>query len=174
MLQSKDIGWQIGSKKNKTQVSPARGRTWAPVVGVLRPGHWTTRKFLIPGNINWYGLSQKSPSQHQDLAPPNNLQAPVLDLSGQTTNKTGRQPLPLANRLPKVILSTQTPQNTTFDVALPTRGQDPAPPTRVQAPVPPTRKPTQALGPNSPTRGQTPEAKGAMALQPAERRPQTQ
>ena len=91
--------------------------------------------------------------------------------SGQTTSKMGTQPHPSADRLPKAILSSQPPINTPLDTALPTRGTRP---TSEQAPVPPTRKPAQASGPTSPTRGQTPEARRATILQPAERRPQTQ
>ena len=45
------------------------------------------------------------------------------------------------SKLTKVILSSQTCQNTTPDVALSTEGRDSALPTKVQAPVPPTRKP---------------------------------
>ena len=32
----------------------------------------------VPGNVDWCELSQRSPFWHQDLAPPNSLQAPVL------------------------------------------------------------------------------------------------
>ena len=56
----------------------------------------------------------------------------------------------------------------------PPDGQDPTPPTSGQAPVTPTRKPAQALGPTSPTRGQTSEARRTTILQPVERRRQTQ
>ena len=52
-------------------------------------------------------------------------------------------------------------------------GKDPAAHTRGQAPVPPTSKPTQAPGPTSPSKGQTPEARGTMTQQPVGRRPQT-
>ena len=52
---------------------------------------------------------------------PNGQQAPALDAPCQTTSKTGTQPRPLAERLQKVILSSQTPQNTPLDAALPTR-----------------------------------------------------
>ena len=61
----------------------------------------------------------------------------------QTTSKSGTQPHPLAERLPKIILSTQTPQNTPLDVVLPIRNTNPASSTRAQAPVLSTRKPTQ-------------------------------
>ena len=50
-----------------------------------------------------------------------NQQAPVLDTPCQTTSKTGIQPHPLAERLPKIIISPQTPQNTPPDSVLPTR-----------------------------------------------------
>ena len=92
------------------------------LVGALSLGHWTAREFQAPGNINWQELSQRSQSRHQDLAPPNCLQNPVLDASCQTTSKTGTQPHPSSDRLPKVILSSQTPPNTQHDMALPIRG----------------------------------------------------
>ena len=94
-------------------------RAWASRVGAPNPGCWTAREFLGPGNINWCVLSQRYPSRHQDLAPPNCLQAPVLDTSCRTTSKTGTQPHPSADMLPKAILSSQTPQNTPPDTALP-------------------------------------------------------
>ena len=46
---------------------------------------------------------------------------PILDTPCQTTSKTGTQTHPLAERLPKIILSSQTPQNTPPDTLLPTR-----------------------------------------------------
>ena len=57
-------------------------------------------------------------------ARPSSTQRPaitVLDTLCQTTSKTGKQPQPLAERLPKIILRSQTPQNTPTDVDLPTR-----------------------------------------------------
>ena len=59
----------------------------------------------------------------QDLAPPNYQQLPELDASHQTTNKTGTQTHPSEHRLSKVILSSQTPQNTPPDMALLIRGK---------------------------------------------------
>ena len=59
----------------------------------------------------------------QDLAPLNGQKLPVLDSSHQTTNKTGTQTHPLTHRLPKVILSSKTPQNTPPDTALLIRGK---------------------------------------------------
>ena len=46
--------------------------------------------------------------------------------SGQTTSKIGTQPDPSADRLPKVILSSQPPQNTPLNTALTTRGTRPS------------------------------------------------
>ena len=71
--------------------SPASGQDWASGVGVLNPRHWTARKFLAPGNINWWQLSPKSPSWLQDPDPLNCLKAPVLDASSQATSKTGHK-----------------------------------------------------------------------------------
>ena len=66
-------------------------------------------------------ISQRSPSQRQDPAQLNDQQATVLDTLCQTTNKTGTQTHPLAERLPKIIIRPQTPQNTPLDMDLPTR-----------------------------------------------------
>ena len=112
------------------------------MVGAPSPGHWTARKFLVPGNINWHELTWRSPSQHQDPAPPNSLQAPELDTSEQTTSNTGIQSHPSADRLPKIVLSSQIPQNIPLDTALPRST------TRAHALVPSTRKPTQATKTN--------------------------
>ena len=100
---------------------PGRGLAWASGVRALSPGCWTTRGFPGPGNINQHVHSQRYPCQHQDPAAHNCLQAPVLDTSHQTTSKTGTQPHPSADRLSKVILSSQIPQNTPPDMALPFR-----------------------------------------------------
>ena len=69
------MSWLVGC------FSPARGWVLAYRVEVVSPGFWTSREFPGPGNINWCGISQRSPSQHQDLAPPNSLQATVEDAS---------------------------------------------------------------------------------------------
>ena len=92
-------------------------------------------------------ISQRSPSQCQNPAPLKNQQATVLDTLCQTTNKTGTQTHTLAERLPKIIIRPQTPQNTPPDVHLPNRRQDPASSTRTQALVPCTRKPIQPTEP---------------------------
>ena len=66
-------------------------------------------------------ISQRSPSQHQDPAPLNDQQATMLGTLCETTSKTETQTHPLAERLPKIIISTQTPQNTPPDMDLLTR-----------------------------------------------------
>lgn len=49
----------------------SRGWVWAPVVESLTANHWNKSELQTPGNINWDVVSQSSPFQHQDLAPPN-------------------------------------------------------------------------------------------------------
>ena len=140
-------------------------------MGALNPGCWITRDFLGLGNINQHVLSQRYPSQHQDLAPVNCLKVLILDTSCQTTSKIGTQPYSSASRLPEVIVSPQKPQNTPSNTALTIRRKRLRTPTRTQALVPPTRKTTQAPGPNLPSSGQRTEARRTTTLQPVEKRP---
>ena len=107
--------WALGS--------PASGRAWASGMGAPSPGRWTTREFPGPENINWCVHSQRYPNQHKDPAPHRCLWAPVLDTSWQTTSKPGTQCHPSADRLPKVILSSQTPQNMPLDLTPSFRGK---------------------------------------------------
>ena len=131
-------------------------------------GNWNAREFLAPE------LSRESPSQLQDLTPPNCLQAPLLDTPGKTTNKTGTQTQPSADRLPKVVLRPQTPQNTPPDAALSIRGKRSSS-THQNAGTSPSHQEVYISHWTKLTHwGQTPEARGTMTLQPAERRPQTQ
>ena len=97
-------------------------------------------------------ISQRSPSQRQDAAALIDQQATVLDTLCQTTRKTGTQPQPY-QRLPKIIIKSQTPKNTPTDVILPTERQDPDSSTRTQTLVPSTRKLTQPTEPTLATRG---------------------
>ena len=134
---------------------------------VLQPG-------VRPEPLRWK-------SRVQDVGPPENSQKQVitngessprdLHLNTKTqlhsttsklqcwtpyakkTSKTGIQPHPLAERLPKVKISSQSPQNTLPDAILPTERQDSALFTRTQAPVPSTMKPTQPTKPNLATGG---------------------
>lgn len=105
---------------------------------------WTTKEFPEPRNVNQLVLSWRYPSQHQDLAPHNCPQAPVLETSCQPRSKTETQPHSLAERLPKIVLSSQTPQNTWSG---PAHQREKLSFTH-QSAVLPTRKPTQAPGPN--------------------------
>ena len=110
---------------------------WASEVGEVNSGHWTIIDLPAPHNFNWQELAQRSPSQHKDPGPPNGPQTLVLHAPCQTTSKTGTQPHPLAERLTKIILSSQTPKNTPLDVALLTRKIQTHPPEhRHQSPPP--------------------------------------
>ena len=63
------------------------------------------REFPDPGNINQHVHSWRYPYQHQDLAPHNCLQVPVLNTSNQTTIKRATEAHSSVDRLPKVILT---------------------------------------------------------------------
>ena len=143
-------------------------------MGVLSSGCWTTREFPASGNINWQEFSQRSPSRIQDLASPNCPQAPMLDTSCQTTSKTRTQAHPSADRLPKVIASSQTPQNTPSDKALSIRRTRSSSTHQNTGTSPCHQKAYTGHWTNITHWGQTPEARGKMTLQSAERRPQTQ
>ena len=60
---------------------------------------------------------------------------------------------PLAERLPKIIRSSQTPQKHHWTWSCPPERQDPAPPTRTEVSVPSNRKPIQPTEPTSPPGG---------------------
>ena len=98
---------------------------------VLQPGvrpeprKWESQvqDFGPPGTSQPHVISigKSSPRDFHLNAPLNDQQAPVLDTPCQTTSKTETQPHPLAERLPKIIISSETPQNTPPDMVLPTR-----------------------------------------------------
>ena len=69
-------------------------------------------------------LSWGSTFWHQDLATPNNLQARAESLR-PNNNQDRTQPI-TENRMLKVILNSQPPQNIAFDIALHTRGIRPS------------------------------------------------
>ena len=98
--------WALGS--------PARGWHWAARVQALSPGCWTDREFPGPGNINQYASPGDIHLNTKILHHPTacRLQS-VLDTSCQTTSKTGTKPQTSADRLPKVVLSSQMPQKHT-------------------------------------------------------------
>ena len=87
--------WDLGHQ--------ARGHARAPVVGAASQNRWTNRGPQPPRNISRSEASQRSSSQHQDLALSNCLQTPVLDVSGQTTSKTGIQPHPSKKKNDKKV-----------------------------------------------------------------------
>ena len=142
----------------------------ASEVGELSSGHWS-RGLPAPCNIKWRKLSQRSPSQREDLARLNDQQATVVDNLCQTTSKTGKQPDSLAESQPKIIISSQTPQNTPPDAVLPTR--------KTRSSLMHQNKGTSPLHQEAYTTHwtnfshweQTRKTKGTMNLQPAKRRP---
>ena len=119
-------------------------------------------------------ISQRSPSQHQDPASLNDQQAPVLDTSCQTTSKTGTQPHPLAERLPKIIIRPQTPQITPPDVDMPTRKTRSSLIHQNTGTSPLHQEAYTTHRTNLSHWGQTPKTTGITTLQPVKRRPQTQ
>ena len=143
-------------------------------VGEPSSGHWSTRDILAPRNIKWRKLSQRSPSQRKDAAPLNDQQATMLDTLWQTTSKTGTQPHPLEEKLPKIIISSQTPQNTPPDTVLPTR--------KTRSSLIQQKTGTSPLHQEAYTNhwtnlthwGQTPKPTGTTNLQREKRRTQTQ
>ena len=77
-----------------------------------------------PPSPSWYQSARALPETSNSMLRPSSLndqQDPVLDSPRQTTSKTGTQTHPLPERLPKIIISSQTPQNTPPDAVLPTR-----------------------------------------------------
>ena len=98
-------------------------------------------------------ISQRSQSQCQDPAPLNDQQATVLDTLCRTKSQTGTQPQLLAERLPKIIIMSQTPQTHHETWTCPEERQDTASFIRTQVPVRSTRKSTQPTEPTLTTAG---------------------
>ena len=142
-------------------------------IGEPSSGHWCTRDLSAPCNIKWRKLSQISPSQCWDPAPLNNQQATVLDTLCQTTSKTGTQSHPLAERLPKIKIRSQTPQNTPPDAVLPTRKTRSSLIHQNTGMSPLHQEAYTTHWTNLTHWGQTPKTTGTTNQQPAKRRPQT-
>ena len=122
-------------------------------------------------------ISQRSPSQHQDPAPLNDQQATVPNNNTalcQTTSKTGTQPHPLAESLPKIIIRSQAPQNTPPDTDLPTRKTRSSLIHQNTGTSPLHQEAYTTHGTNLSHWGQTPKTMGTTNLQPVKRTPQTQ
>ena len=90
------------------------------------------------------------------------------DASSQTTNKVRTQPHPSADRLPKVVLSLQSPLNTPVDMALPTRGTTPSSPHQWADTSLSYQEACTSPWTNLTNTGQTSGARGSTILQPAE------
>ena len=97
----------------------------------------------------------------------------MQDIPGQTTSKIGGQLHPFAGRLPKLILSSQTPQNTPPDVALPTRGTRSCPIHQNTGNILPHQEAYTSHQTNL-NWGQAPEVKGTRNEQHVKRRHQAQ
>ena len=135
---------------------------------VLRPGvrpeplRWENRvQDIGPPETYWPHIISIGESSPRDLhlnAKTHSTQwpaSPVLDTLCQTTSKTGTQPHPLAERLPKIIVSSQTPQNIPLDAVLPTRKTKSSLIHQNTGTSPSTRKPTQRTEPTIPSEGRT-------------------
>ena len=130
-----------------------------------------------PPSSTWYQMvkiSQRSPSQCQDPAPLNDPQATVLDTLCQTTSKTGTQPHPLAERLHKIMIRSQTPQNTPPEADLPTRKTKSTLIHQNTGNSPLHQEADTTHWTNLGHWGQTAKTTGTTNMQPVKRRPQTQ
>ena len=164
---SEPCGWQgLGAL--------ARCQACVSEVGEPSSGHWSTRDLPAPCNIKQRKLSQRSPSQRLDPAPLNDQQAIVLDTLCQTSSKRETQPHPLAERLPKIIIRSQTPQNTPPDMVLPNRKTRSSLIHQNTGTSPLYQEAYTAYWTNPSHWGQTPKTTGTTNIQPAKRRPQTQ
>ena len=121
----------------------------------------------FPGEVEGScgSLLRHGPIQHPKVS---RVGKPGTPQPKQTINWVGTQPHPSADRLLKVFLSPQLPLNTPLDMALPARGTRPSstyqPVGRHQSlPAGSLHKPLRTA---SSTRGQTPEARGTIILQP--------
>ena len=95
----------------------------------------------------------------------------MLDTLCQTTSKTGTQPHPLAERLPKIITRSQTPQNTTPDAVLPTRKTRSSLILQNTGTSPLHQEAHTTYWTNLSHWGQTPKTMETTKLQPVKRRP---
>ena len=86
-------------------------------------------------------------------------------------SETGPQLCPSADRMPKIVLRSQIPQNTPSDMALSVRGKILSPTHQKRGTSPNHQETYTSLWTYSLTRDQATKARGTMTLQPAERRP---
>ena len=129
----------------------------------------TSQLHVIPNseNLSEISISTSRPSFTQRPA----SYSAVLYTLCQTTSKTGTQLHPLAERLPKIIIRPQTPQNTPPDMEVPTR--------KTRSSLIHQNTGTSPLHQEAYTThstklshwGQTPNTTGTTNLQPAKRRP---
>ena len=133
--------------------SLTRDHAWASELFEPSARPWTASKLPAPGTINQQEISHRFPYQYQDTASHNWQQAPLLDASHQSTSETETKSHALADRLSKVIQSSEIPKTHHLTWPCPSEGQDQSLATRMQAPVTSNRKPTQTTGPTLPVGG---------------------
>ena len=163
---SEPCGW-------KALRAPARHQGCASGVGKPTSGHWSTTDLPAPCNTK----RQKS-LRDLHLNIKIQLHSTTSKLQCWTpypkNSKTGTQPHSLAERLPKIIIRPQTPQNTPPDVDVPHR--------KTRSSLIHQNTGTSSLHQEAYTThwtnlshwGQTPKTMGTTNLQPVKRRPQTQ
>ena len=138
----------------------------------LWSGSKVFKKLEVPAqrNINWWVLSLRPLLQIQDPVQSSYLQASVLDTSHQTT-KTGMWKYSLVDRLSKVILSSQTCQNTPVDTVLPIRRKKLSSTHWKTNTSPSFQEAYTSHWTNFTHQGQRPESRGTTILQSMEMRP---
>ena len=131
------------------------------------------KKLEVPAqrNVNWWVLSLRPLLQIQDPVQSSYLQASVLDTSHQTTNKTGMWKYSLVDRLSKVILSSQTCQNTPVDTVLHIRRKKLSSTHWKTNTSPSSQEAYTSHWTNLIHQGQRPESRGTTILQSMEKRP---
>ena len=144
---------------------PLRWDSWVQDIG---PPETSQPHIIWIGEISSRALRLNAQTQFHPTA--NKLQC----WRTQTTTKTGTQPHPLAERLPKIILSSQTFWNTPMDMALPTRKTRSSSTHQNTGTSPLHQEAYMSHWTNLTHWGQTPKTMGTMNLQPVKRRPQTQ
>ena len=101
--------------------APAISQAWTSKMGDKSLGHWLIREHLIPWNTNQQKCSQKASISTLRCDPIQSSKLLCCTAHTKTTRKTETQPYPLADRLPKVIPSSQAYHNTPMGVTLPYR-----------------------------------------------------
>ena len=130
-----------------------------------------------PPDPTSYQLARALPETSVSMLRRSSTQQPASSTAGcpvPNNSKTGTQHYPLAERLPKIILGSQTPQNTPQDSALPTRKTRYTSTQQNTGTTPLQQETYTTHWTNLTPWGQTPKSTGTMNLQHVKRTPQTQ